>query len=173
LRATVAALGDVSVAELTVDHVLEHAATGRNTFYVHFAGVPVLLEALHQWASARIGDLLAEAGASDPTPIEQLRAVAEAWIRSATSDPVVVCTLLLGAPASKGEPPALEPLSARITHVVLGALRLGIVARRPDPRRVGLVAGSYWIAGVRAAAGAPNVDSMASDLVDITLRAFR
>jgi hypothetical protein len=133
-----------------------------------------LLEALHGWASERIGHLLSQAGASDPTPIEQLRALAQTWIRSAAEDPLVARTLLLRPSGRQADPPALEPLSARIAHVVLGAVRLGIVAKRPDARRVGLIAGSYLVAGIHASAGAePHIEPVAADLVDITLRAFR
>ena len=174
-RALLAALDEAAAAPgrtLTVEHVLQRAQVGRNTFYRHFPDLETAIRASTDLGARALAESLDAALRDARTPIEQLRSLTTAWLQRAAAHPGQI--LLLLEDAGPDGPRAVTVLEARLSRVASAARSSGAVGLQPDPWRLRALAGAFAECARHVARHAgPNLSPPLDTLVDLVLRALR
>ncbi len=155
---------------LTVRHVIERAGVGRNAFYEHFSDIEAAQRVAHDEVFGAVRELLAQSVASARTPVEQMRALASAWLLEASRRRGAFIALLCGDPGRL----VRTELVRRLAEVGTSAKRAGVVGAVPEPLRLFCLAGAFVESAVHVAEGSSaDVSAAIETLVDVTLRVMR
>jgi AcrR family transcriptional regulator len=79
---------------LTVQHVVEAAGVGRNTFYEYFDGLEHALDVAAQSRAKLVRERIVNAVDQARTPIAKLRELSRAWFNEVQADPANAALLL-------------------------------------------------------------------------------
>ena len=172
IDATARVICETDVEAPNVTQIISLAQVGRNTFYQLFREGKDARRATERTATRVLADAVDRAVRDAVTPIERLRALANAWIELACCDSALIRLAVLAAP-SKGPPLASQVLGRRLQLVADAARDQGIVAATPPSSRVAMVVAAWHSAAHQAARNQEGARVLASELVDFTLRAFR
>jgi AcrR family transcriptional regulator len=154
---------------LTVQHVVEAAGVGRNTFYEYFDGLEHALDFAAQSHAKLVRERIVNAVDAARTPIAKLRELSRAWCNEVQADPANAALLLR---------PGADARSAGAR--MFGALLLDIVkdarshaAANPDPLLTDYAAfAAEGGARLLLAGGAP-CDQVQEGLGTVLTRLFR
>jgi AcrR family transcriptional regulator len=178
IEAGAAALDEVGGAELTVDHVVGRARMGRNTFYAHFDGLSDLMGGVREHALEQLLSEVDDAVARCRTPLERLRAMAEAWLGAVAARPVLSRAALshvVGVDPRHLGSGGVDDVAARLRDVTEGARRDGLLAAVPHEPTLRGVAGAFVAVALSVVdrRRPVSLDDATAALVELTVRALR
>ncbi len=155
-----------------VKRITELAGVGRNTFYELFRDAREAARTAERTAADEVGEKLDRELETANTPVERLRALAQAWARVAASGGTSLGTRGR-AKTVVARSLIAQGLEGRLAAVLDDARDHGIIAAPASARRLAMVAAGWeTIARELQDAGAPAPDA-SKELVEFTLRAFR
>jgi AcrR family transcriptional regulator len=153
----------------TVDEIVEAAGVGRNTFYAFFDDASAATAALLSEVREALADALDASARSARTPIERIRGVATAWVRTAAEKPALA--VLAHAEAEDGG--VNSALREHLAQALAVARAAGTAGRIADPLRLEMIIGAFDAAALYVAAS-PDQEAQARDaLADLVMRFFR
>ena len=114
---------------LTVQHVVEAAGVGRNTFYEYFDGLEHAIEFAAQSHVKLVRERIVSAVAMARTPIAKLRELSRAWFSVMEADPANAALLL--RPGADSRSAGARMFGSLLATIVKDARGSG--AAHPDP----------------------------------------
>jgi AcrR family transcriptional regulator len=113
--------------ELTVQHIVDAAGTGRNTFYEFFDDLEHALHEAGQWAAKRIEQRISTDLAQARTSIARLKILSAAWFEAVVAEPAEFA--MASRPVHRGPEPQLTDSTRTFTVLLNAALNASV--RRP------------------------------------------
>jgi len=114
---------------LTVQHVVEAAGVGRNTFYEYFDGLEHAIDFAAQSYAKLVQERIVSAVATARTPIAKLRELSRAWFDVVQADPANAALLL--RPGADSRSAGARMFGSLLATIVKDARSTG--AAHPDP----------------------------------------
>src|SRR6188508_1265718 len=116
-------------ASVTVQHVVEAAGVGRNTFYEYFDGLEHALDFAAQSHAKLLRERIMNGVDGARTPIAKLRELSRAWFNAVEADPAKAALLL--RPAADARSAGASLFGSVLTAIVKEAQ--SYAATNPDP----------------------------------------
>jgi AcrR family transcriptional regulator len=159
----------------TVTGVVDRARMGRNSFYRHFRGLGPAHAAVCQHARRTLERNLDQATRVACTPLEQLRALARAWLGTVTGHSAHVRLLLDGqrGPSGPGSNRIVTLLATHIAPVLAAARRSSAASITADALRLEAIAGAWEAIGLACLERRADLGTAHALLVDVAIRAVR
>jgi len=171
LDAARALLLELPQHQLTVSRVCGRAATGRNTLYLHWAGIEELVSDVAQQAEQALRQALVLSAEQCRTPRTRLAALCDSWLRFLRDSPGLA-QVLLATPA--GREGMARVLHYEISQVARQAYAAGLCSRLPSDDVLAAIRGAFQAICERAARGHLESQSdLSLALVQLTLGALR
>jgi AcrR family transcriptional regulator len=166
------ALLELAEHEVTVSELCQRAGVGRNTLYLHWPSVSVLIGEVVQDAEARLRSALVLHVEQLRTPRSRLTALCERWLQFAGDSPQFA-GLLLGTGA--GRSAVGRVLGYELSQLGRQAYASGLCSRVPSEDALSALCGAFVALGERVVRGRSTQDlaELAGILTHLSLGALR